>query len=70
MPNTTTPTTTDTPRTDALFYSFHSHDDLVEFARSIERELAQCLKLRLQLMKHLNEQFDEIARLNRHLSGV
>ena len=28
-----------TPRTDAVFYSFHTHEDLVELARQLEREL-------------------------------
>jgi hypothetical protein len=65
MENTTTPTTTDTPRTDALFYS-----KLCEASKKLERELAQLKKQQLQLMKHLNESLDEVARLNRHLSGV
>jgi len=29
----------DTPRTDAVYYSFHNHDDLVTLARDLEREL-------------------------------
>jgi hypothetical protein len=30
---------TDTPRTDAVFYRFHTHDDIVALARDLEREL-------------------------------
>lgn len=70
MQNTTTPTTTDTPRTDALFYSMLCEADLVDFAKGLERELSQLKKQQLQLMKHLNESLDEVARLNRYLSGV
>jgi hypothetical protein len=74
MENTTTPTTTDTPRTDGKsvsrsgFYSCATVPS--DFARGLERELAQLKKQQLQLMKHLNESLDEVARLNRHLSGV
>jgi len=31
--------TTDTPRTDAMFWKFHTHDDMVNLARDLEREL-------------------------------
>jgi len=31
--------TTDTPRTDAVFWKFHTHDDVVALARDLEREL-------------------------------
>lgn len=34
------PTTTDTPRTDAVFWKFHTHDDIVNLARDLERENA------------------------------
>ena len=30
---------TDTPRTDAVFWKFHTHDDMVSLARDLEREL-------------------------------
>lgn len=30
-----------TPRTDAVFYSFHTHDDLVNLAKGLEIELAE-----------------------------
>ena len=30
----------ETPRTDAVFYSFHNHGDLVALARELEKELA------------------------------
>jgi hypothetical protein len=29
----------DTPRTDAVFHRFHTHDDMVALARDLEREL-------------------------------
>lgn len=30
---------TDTPRTDAVYWKFHTHDDIVNLARDLEREL-------------------------------
>lgn len=36
--------TTDTPRTDAVFWKFHTHDDIVNLARDLERELAISLE--------------------------
>jgi hypothetical protein len=36
--------TTDTPRTDAVFWKFHTHDDVVALARDLERELAISLE--------------------------
>lgn len=30
---------TETPRTDAVFWKFHTHDDVVALARELEREL-------------------------------
>jgi chromosome segregation ATPase len=35
---------TDTPRTDAVFWKFHTHDDIVNLARDLERELAISLE--------------------------
>lgn len=74
MENTTTPTTTATPRTDEKSVShsgFYSCATVpADFARGLELELSQLKKQQLQLMKHLNESLDEVARLNRHLSGV
>jgi hypothetical protein len=32
---------TDTPRTDAVFWKFHTHDDVVALARDLERELTE-----------------------------
>ena len=29
----------DTPRTDAVFWKFHTHDNMVNLARDLEREL-------------------------------
>jgi len=29
----------ETPRTDAVFWSFHTHDDVVSLARELERDL-------------------------------
>ena len=31
----------DTPRTDAVFWKFHTHDDIVALARDLERENAK-----------------------------
>ena len=31
--------TTDTPRTDAVFWKFHTHEDMVNLARDLERDL-------------------------------
>jgi hypothetical protein len=37
-------TTTDTPRTDAVYWKFHTQDDMVNLARNLERELAISLE--------------------------
>jgi hypothetical protein len=34
----------ETPRTDAVFWKFHTHDDIVNLARDLERELAISLE--------------------------
>jgi len=34
-----------TPRTDAVFFSFHTHDDLVELSEKLEREVARLREL-------------------------
>ena len=31
--------TTDTPRTDSVFWKFHTHEDMVNLARDLERDL-------------------------------
>ena len=39
---------TDTPRTDAVFWKFHTHDDLVNLCRELERELSHSLANQLK----------------------
>jgi predicted nucleic acid-binding Zn-ribbon protein len=76
MPNTTTPTTTDTPRTDADRTPIQDINGQLVYVntpmlcKQLERELSQLKKQQLQLMNHLNDSLDEVAHLNRHLSGV
>ena len=36
---------TDTPRTDAVFWKFHTHDDIVNLAQDLERENQKLRKL-------------------------
>ena len=31
--------TTNTPRTDSVFWKFHTHEDMVNLARDLERDL-------------------------------
>jgi hypothetical protein len=40
---------TDTPRTDAVFWKFHTHDDIVNLARDLERELGESERIRIVL---------------------
>ena len=46
---------TDTPRTDAVFWKFHSHDDMVNLARDLERELNEARQWLDKRYKHLSE---------------
>ena len=46
-------TTTDTPRTDAVFWTFHTHDDVVNLARELERELAVSLNNQAKAFREL-----------------
>jgi len=41
--------TTDTPRTDAVFYSMLCEADLVDFSKQLERDLASAVKLLCKL---------------------
>jgi len=39
---------TETPRTDAVFWKFHTHDDMVNLCRELEQELAHSLSNQLK----------------------
>jgi hypothetical protein len=68
--------TTDTPRTDEIFYSMLCEADLVDFAKQLERDLISSVKLLAQLNtlrmtedKSLSEdQWLEYCRLYRDYS--
>jgi hypothetical protein len=46
---------TDTPRTDAVFWKFHTHDDMVNLARDLERELAISLENQCKAQAEVKE---------------
>ena len=74
---------TDTPRTDAVYWKFHTHDDIVNLARDLERELAislenQCkaqaevAKLREAYLKSVERDdflTQEVERLTKELAA-
>ena len=53
----------DTPRTDAVFWKFHTHDDMVNLARDLERELTISLQNQVKAQT-------EVERLKRLLSDL
>jgi hypothetical protein len=42
---------TDTPRTDAVHWKFHTHDDIVNLARDLERELNEANRV-IRMWEH------------------
>ncbi len=42
---------TDTPRTDAVYWRFHTHDDMVELARELERDLNEANRV-IRMWEH------------------
>jgi hypothetical protein len=53
----------ETPRTDAVFYSFHNHEDLVALARELEKEVTEKTNEVARLR-------DEIERYKRGVQGL
>jgi hypothetical protein len=57
---------TDTPRTDAVFWKFHTHDDIVNLARDLERELAISLENQCKAqaeVERLRSQFNRTVEI-------
>lgn len=52
---------TDTPRTDAVYWKFHSHDDMVNLARDLERELAISLQNQVKAQTEVERLKKELA---------
>jgi hypothetical protein len=57
---------TETPRTDAVFWKFHTHDDIVNLARDLERELAISLENQCKAqaeVERLRSQFNRTVEI-------
>jgi hypothetical protein len=61
---------TETPRTDAVFWKFHTHDDIVNLARDLERELAISLENQCKAQAEVERLREDNQKLRARLNYV